>query len=381
MRLYEAMACGAVPLVEAGNQEVPMLFQPDRHYFSYEPDRLEARLDALLADPARIASVAGEARLAVAAHSKARQIRRLLDFAGSDSPLRVGMDRPEASDAVTAPEVRDPAAEKALVKMRVLGSDYTLAEALSELQSRGAALPGLTDETLPASLLTLLEDNPREALGAAEAMLERMLGGPGLPGSLRAFFRMRLHALRGRWPEALEASRLCLRALDDLETGGEAPDRYAHFYPPIGLGRGVTTDLAAAYREDLETGSHQGYLRLMRAQCLAWRARALLALDRPLQALECAEGIPGDRFASLDPYQLQYECCLRPGDGVRLRRVLRAWFALDTTVWDKMAEGLDRLGDGPAWIAFMEEILILSRHFLTPSQVETLRALLESRRT
>ncbi|HKP94378.1 MAG TPA: glycosyltransferase [Fibrobacteria bacterium] len=380
MRLYEAMACGAVPLVEAGNLEVPRLFQPDRHYFGYEPDRLEERLESLLADPERIEAAAAEASAAVASHTKAKQIRSLLDFAGRESALRPG---PGAGSA-TGPGA--PGAVKALVKMRVLGAAYTMGEALGELEARGAALPGLIAETLPASLLTLLESNPRETLAAAEAMLERMLLPGGLPEPIRTLFRTRLHALRAQWAETLEWSGLCLQALDALEAEADAgplPDLYAHFYPPIGLGKGIATDLNRAFREDLETGSRRGYLGLMRAHCRADRARALLALDRPAEALDCAGRIPRDRFVSLEPYLLLYQGLRRIGDTGRLRAVLRDWFAetpLDWTMWDKAVEGLGEAGADAELIAFLEEILILSRYFLTPDQVGKVRALLEGRR-
>src|SRR5690606_25983632 len=82
MRLYEAMACGAVPLVEASNQEAAILFQEGRHYFRYEPATLERTLDALLADPARVETVSTAAREAVGRYTKTEQIRSLLGFAG-----------------------------------------------------------------------------------------------------------------------------------------------------------------------------------------------------------------------------------------------------------------------------------------------------------
>jgi hypothetical protein len=374
MRLFEAMACGAVPLVESGNVEVPRLFQADRHYFRYEPDRLEETIGRLLADPDRIRAAAEEARIAVAGHTKVRQIRSLLDFAGRESPAP---PRPMPASAPLA-------SAKDLVKMRVLGAAYTMPEALAELQALDPALPGLLDETFPAALLTLLEENPGNTLVTAGAMTERMLDG-GVPREpLNSLFRIRLHALRGRWPEALECSDRCLRALGALEEAREGPpDRYAHFLPPIGLGKGLATDFNQAYREDLETGSHQGYLGLMRALCRAEQARAMLALDRPEAALRYAEAIPPDRYVSIDPRAWMAEALARLGDADRLRAVYRAWFLekpLDTAVWDKIAAGLDKLGHNAALIGFLEEILILSRYFLAPDQVERVRVYLESRR-
>ncbi|GEM_PF-1752892 len=402
MRLYEAMACGAVPLVEASNQEASILFQEGRHYFRYEPDRLEKLLESLLADPARIEAAGIEARAAVARHTKGDQIRALLDHAGREGGARPGAQR--NLDATFSGDGPDPAASaprKALIKLRVLGAAYTMPEALGELQARSAGLPGLDLETLPAALLTLMENHPGEALIAAHKVLEMMLNAGGRPEVLQALFRLRLSTQRGRWQEALDGSQRCLEALDNLErahAAGAVPvtgpgagsplprslrELYGHFYPPVDLGKGVNTDLNSAFRADLAGGSPQGYLDLMRAHCLAERARALLALDRPREALECAERIPVDRFASLEPHGLMAEACARTGDAARLRTVLQTWrreTPLNTEVWDKVAEGLDGIGDKAELIAFLEEILILSRFFLPPGQVEMVRARLEKER-
>jgi hypothetical protein len=377
MRLFEAMACGAVPLVESSNAEAPLLFEADRHFIRYEPDRLEETLERLLADPDRIRAIAAEARLAVADHTKARQIRSLLEFAGGEGRSRSGGGSPSAS----ATPLRSA---KALVKTRVLGSGYTMPEALAELQALDPALPGLLDETLPAALLSLLEENPGNALVTAGAMLERMLDGGAVREPLRTLFRMKLHALRGRWPETLECADRCLASLDALEIPpGSLPEGYAHFLPPIGLGKGLATDFNLAFKEDLEMGSQQGYLGLIRALCRADQARAFMALDRPDAALRCAQAVPADRYVSLDPLAWMAQALSRIGDADRLRAVYRAWFRekpLDTAAWDTIAEGLEKLGDNAALIAFLGEILILARYFLAPDQVERVRAFLESLR-
>ena len=412
MRLYEAMACGAVPLVEASNLEVPLLFQEGRHYFSYATDRLEETLEFLLADPARIEAASAQARAAVTGHTKADQLKALLDFAGREMPKAAALPKegitlrtPAVIDAgvkalatgtpavaamgkaegvLTAP-VRTPgvieAGAKALVKLRVLGAAYTLPEAISELQRRAAGLPGLDRETLPASLLTILESNPKDPLASAEAFLERMLDAGARAAPIGALFRMRLHALRGRWPEALEGSRRTLESLDTLNAEAlPMRDLYGHFYPPVELGKGFNTDLNRAYREDLDSGSRQGYLDLIRSQCLAGQARALLALERPREAAECAERIPRDRFVSLDVHGLLAEAYLRLGDSVRLRGMVDAWIAerpLDAGAWDKIADALRFIGDKPALIAFLEEILVLGTCFLPKAQADGIREVLE----
>jgi hypothetical protein len=49
---------------------------------------------------------------------------------------------------------------------------------------------------------------------------------------------------------------------------------------------------------------------------------------------------------------------------------------LDTAVWTRVAEGLDRLGDKTALVAFLEEILVLAHHFLPPAHAEMVREML-----
>jgi glycosyl transferase family 1 len=391
MRLFEAMACGAVPLVEASNREAAILFREGVHFFRYEPDGLEAKLESLLADPARIQAASVAARAAVAGHTKAAQIRSLLDAAvrehgagGRTAEGAKGSTAGSGRSGATAALAGPARSVKALVKLRVLGAAYTLPEALGELQGRSAALPGLDVETLPGMLLSLLEANPDGSLAAARNILERLLDAGGRPDGLRDFFRMRLAALDRNWEAVMEASKRCREA-------SSTEGIHRHFLTPVELGKGLNTDLNRAYRADLERepGSHpgyahaQGFLGLLRAHCLAQEARALLALGRPGEGLRIAEGIPRTDFVSVDPFELMAGACAALGDGTRLRTVLLAWYAerpLDTAVWSQVAEGLDRLGDKAGLIAFLEEILALSRHFLPPAHGEMVRGMLDKRR-
>ncbi|HLP40562.1 MAG TPA: glycosyltransferase, partial [Fibrobacteria bacterium] len=111
MRLFEAMACGAVPLVEESNQEAAILFQEGRHYFRYAPGRLEATVEALLARPERIAEAAEAARMEVARHTKARQLETLFATVGREAPSRSAGSTPPPS----------PVSRGTLAKIRVLG--------------------------------------------------------------------------------------------------------------------------------------------------------------------------------------------------------------------------------------------------------------------
>ncbi len=384
MRLFEAMACGAVPLVEATNQEAAILFQEGRHFFRYEAGRLETRLDELLADPARIAAVGAAAKAAVAGHTKASQMRALLETVGRESAARPG--------GAPSPPQTEPA--KALAKLRVLGANYTLAEAIDELQNRSAGMPGLDAETLPACVLTFLEGSSEGGTAGAEAFLERFISDGRQPAWMGAFLRMRLELCRRSWQATLDLARLCLESLAGMAAPAtESPaDRlerlrgvYGRFFPPIGLGKGFNTDINQAYRHDLTTPAPgwEGFIGLLQAHCRVAQARALLALGRPAEAYAAAAAIPAERFVSLDALSLRADALRRMVDTPRLREVLAEALRakpLDTGVWDQAAEALMGSGDKPALLALLEDLSVLARHFLPEAQAEKVRERLAQER-
>lgn len=446
MRLFEAMACGVAPLVEASNQEAAILFQEGKHYFRYHPDRLEARLEELLSDPVRLAEAGEAARAAVARHTKADQIRSLLEIAGREAPIparpapgggppghpggipgadpdgsRLGnshVTRGEAGPGEpgcappSAPGSGGPLSPEAALNsalLRMLGSSYTPSEALAEIQALSPSLPGLDALALPAVLLTLLE-SAAGPLPAVEAFLERFLDEGRQPAPIAAFFRMRLEAARGRWEAALSLAEACARALDGLRLpSGEAPEArlqrlrpwYARYYPPIHLGKGFNTDINRAYREDLgadggaaspsappgaaaapAVDKPSAFASLLQAHCRAVRARALLALARPAEALAAAEALP-EAFASVDARDIRARAAEAAGHPGRARREWEAAFAerpLDTEVWDRLAGTLMREGDRGALLAFLEDVLVLARAFLPEDQARRVRERLEQER-
>lgn len=398
MRLFEAMACGAVPLVEASNQETPILFQEGRHYFRYEPEGLERKLDELLADPDRIAAAASEARAAVAGHTKADQIRALLETAGRESAMRAGLAEAARSAGKPAPPAHAPAADqpstRALLLLRMLGSNYTLPEALAEIQARLPEAPGLDAETVPAALMTLLESDPGQPHPAAEGMLDRMSADVRQPPATAAFLRMRLALHRRAWETAIQQSRACIECLASLGSRpSETPEArmgrlrglYCRYYPPIHLGKGFNSDINRAFREDLADpeGGFRGLARLLTAHCLDAQARAMAGSGRSSEAAACAAAIPPDGYASLDPRAFLAEILPALGNIAGMRRAAEEGFRakpLDTDQWDRLVSGLMRCGDTPALIACLEDLLMLASRFLPADQAEQVRARLSRER-
>jgi hypothetical protein len=210
MRLFEAMACGAVPLVEDTNQETAILFQEGRHYFRYAPGRLEEKLDELLAEPGRIAAAAAEARREVGRHTKARQYQAALETVlreGAGRRTGGGLQGPGA-----APMEPPMASRKALAKIRVLGMAYSAREAILEIQSRKEC-PGLEVEALPGLLFAVMERDPPAAESARRA-LGHLLSSPSLPVELRLFLRLQAARQAEDPDQAARLARECVLGIE-----------------------------------------------------------------------------------------------------------------------------------------------------------------------
>jgi hypothetical protein len=278
-----------------------------------------------------------------------------------------------------------------MAKLRLLGSSYTLTQAVAEIQALGPVLPGFEAETLPATLLTLLE-SASGPLPAAEMLVARLLSDGRQPAPVAAFLRLRLEARNGRWEAVLAQAEECLRDLRAMRApADETPEArfarlrvfYGRYYPPIHLGKGFNTDINRAYRDDLAGAGWEGLARLLEAHCREAQARAHLALGRPREALSLCAAIPDGAFVSLDVRALKAQAAEAAGDLPRARGEWQGAFAehpLNTAVWDKLAEAWIRAGDRPAFLAFLEDILVLSRAFLPADQAERVRARLEQER-
>ncbi len=259
MRLYEAMACGAVPLVEAGNLEAPMLFQEGVHYFSYTPERLEETLDALLADPARIARAARAGSEAVANQTLPLQLARLLDE---------GLAGTRTAAAAPDPETL-ASARLSQVLMRLLGAGYTPEESLREARALSASLPSLGGAALIGILLELQSTDGGEALGPTlSRLLDALLNAASLPSLWKSYFSF-LQALGTAHAETREArenerkrARELLGACATWSASGWNPG-YRVLIPPLSLAGSFNLEFNRCYRDFLDTGRHDALLLWM----------------------------------------------------------------------------------------------------------------------
>lgn len=369
MRLYEAMACGAVPLVEEGNVEVPLLFREGVHYFGYAPGGLVERVESLLAQPERIAEVSRAAQAEVAGHTRASQIRALLDVACRDAGRAAPPDIPGTA---AEPPV---AARKALIKMRVMGAGYTIEEALTEVRSQAPGLPGLDVETFPALLLSVLEKDPDKPLEATRSIIRRYLDHPSMPLVLRHYLGMRLARSNRDWDglriQCAELERI-LDAFGAAVPAGACPAN-ACFHSPVQAAHALNGDLNRAFAQDASSGipaaseGRAAYADLLRAHCHEHRARAALAQGRLDEALEQALRVPRGRWPSADGHGILVEASLLKRDREKLLGYLYEWFAdrpMDSGIWNRGVSALLEIGDRRGLADFLAEVLILADHFL-----------------
>lgn len=401
MRLFEAMACGAVPLVEESNQETSILFQEGRHFFKYPEGGLEARLDALLAEPDRIRAVAEAARDEVARHTKARQLEALLDTVQRESSGRTpGAAPPPALSS-----------RMALAKVRVLGMGFTLKEALAEIQETAPLCPGLDREALPALLISILEREQGPVVPAARQALAHLLSGD-LPEFLRRYLALQAARLAGEWSAVPGLAEACRRALEAAAPGEVLPGGalYATLLPPVDLGKGLNSDLNRAFLSDLSDTAGPGSDRtagrgagpdaedgagraqaggagrdLLLRHCAFAGAEALLRQGLPSAAFSAAQGLASSPLAASIPlFPLLLSAAVEAGDAQAVREVGRAWFEvspLDVSTWDALAEAYGRIGDRAARMEILEEALLLSHYFQSAGKSDVIADMIRRERT
>jgi hypothetical protein len=262
MRLFEAMACGAVPLVEEGNVEVPLLFQENEHYFTYDPHHLEDRLDELFSDPDRIARVARSAQDAVSRQTLSLQLARL---------LKSGLGATRTTLTQLSPEEL-ASARVSQVMMRLLGVGYSLQESLVEARLLSPTVSGLERTALVGLLLNIDEADTRQKLsGALTHLIDAFLENKTFPSLWGAFFHWQ-RSLASEKKEAPQPGKSSLSATKNLihvcatwAASGWNPG-YRYFVSPVALAGKTNLSLNRCFQAFIETGRHDALLEWMENQ-------------------------------------------------------------------------------------------------------------------
>ena len=337
---------------------------------------LEAKLDELLADPERIAAAAAEARREVGRYTKAKQLEALLDavcrdgisgFAGTET--KRGTDVPAAS-------------RNALAKIRVLGMGYTAPEALREIQSRKEACPGLDLEATPGLLAALIEKETGPAAALARQALLHLIGADAWPPFLRLFFLLQDARRTEDWAAVERRARECLEALERADDSGLRPGGtlYSTLLHPVGLGRGMNSDVNRAFLEDL-AGKGPGGRGLLSRHCEFALAESALARGSAADALALARRLDASPGVSLPYHALKIEAGLEAGDSPAVQAACRDWFEdapLDTRAWEGILSAYDRTGMKAERRRFLEGIHAISLFLLDPDQSDRIAQMIRA---
>ncbi len=441
MRLYEAMATGAVPLIESTNQEVGIFFQEGKHYLKYDVDAFEKGLDTFINEPEKITSISFAAQEIVKDHTKSKQLQRILN---SVCEMPAGIKKLSLSNFGSRNENFNSKEEKfssieekfradfsesnkSLMKLRILGLGYTLSDALVEIQN-SAQNKQLHQETFLALLINLLEKNPNQNLSAAEKMVVELLQSKTVPDIVLDFYQMYFSRMNNDWENVLAAANKGLQDLnkiDIMETQSIHQSLYKsfyqYFYPPIFLGEGFNSDLNLAYQNDFFRNDNPGktlsynnqpyFTQLLRAHFVFAKAQALenlgsweLALDLlkdfPATSHALPSHLSNHSFASFNPYSQILKLLIKNSDIDQIKQTIQTWFAhspLNTEAWTEMYDALNRIREWTGDISpsqnlslsqnkshsqnlskkFLEEILILAEGFYSETQVNAIKAMLD----
>jgi Glycosyl transferases group 1 len=371
MRLYEAMACGAVPVIERGNVEAPLLFEEGRHYATYDPADPTVAIEALLGEPEKIMVMGREAQRAVQEHTQEKQLARMLhqalDLVGGPAGVSLGTGRGETQQL---------AAQQAAHTLRVLGTGYTLRESIEEMRSVTASDPIFRLRVFPGLLLSLLEKGGGQAnrSGVDEAPMllrwvEQLLADPDMPPFLAAWHRLALASAGGRAASVLAAADSLMAEATKAAAGSDpAPDIwYRHILAPADLAKPLNADLNALFRGRIENREDRGLAGFAMAFARWHKAQALLRLGRFGDALSEADLLPAGRYASLDVYALRAEIAWRQNASEELVSICRAWHEdnpLDVGVWESIVDKLIAAGQTGYLRSYLTTLIRLAEAYL-----------------
>lgn len=385
MRLYEAMACGAVPVIERGNVEAPLYYEEGKHYAVYDPANPAAAIEALFGEPERLIAMGQQAQRAVQEHTQEKQLARMLHQALESPASRYGMPL----SSTPSPAILPKRARQAAQTLRVLGTGYTLRESIEEIRAATAHEPEYRLLVFPGLLLSLLDKtHAQETRSAAEMptlllqWVEQILADPKMPPLIAAWHRLSLAAAGGRAESLLAAAEALRReALADDSTQ-IAPVTsmlpmpwHLHVLAPADLAKPLNADLNAIFsrdvnrqginHQDLERGA--GAFQKFALAMATWhKVQALISLQRYEEAKVEAEALPAGQYASLDVYALRADLAMRMHDKENLIAICRAWHAdnpLDARVWDAIMNKLISIGDRASLRAFLSDWMRLAQVF------------------
>ncbi|MBF0431758.1 MAG: glycosyltransferase family 1 protein [Fibrobacteria bacterium] len=372
MRTYESMACGAIPLIEADNCEVPLYFEPDKHYIPYTLDNLESVIQSILLDPEKLIHMQKQALSAVSKQTKSLQITSMLKKVIGDTGqfLSPSVDTYSSSHPPSRPQIY-----KTLVKNNFLTDGYSHTELVTTLSPKWTDLPELEGEMMPGLILHKLFECAKS--GQPTASFENVLNlryfnkhFSYLPQVLRHYFQSQLFMVKKDYQSCLHHTTRCIDLLRILmHDKNMCPLRqnlYKFLIPPLDLSADVTVDLNMSYVNDRQSQDYKTICQLLIDNCLSREVASHLCLHQPKNALRSAiqmsnnEWLSASKTLAMAIVLPELRTGLSAQDSRDASEALIALYNTDPlgcSNWDIIINGFFKIGDMDNWMGYIERFV------------------------
>ncbi|MFC1585904.1 glycosyltransferase [Fibrobacterota bacterium] len=352
-RCFEAMACGAIPLIEAGNREMPMLFEAGRHYLEYGLHTLEQTVSGILANPDRLFTMQRDALEAVASHTGARQMDALLTFVCQQQGQNMTTGPGTGKAGFGTASRLEPRNLKSVVKTNMLGGAFLSDNLAQVLSPRCEAMPGLEREMMPGIVISKIEENIGQGLPVESLrnhLENRFLADSGMPDVLNHYFQFLLHESTADHEKSTGHAEACLNALRELmKEDGDVNTRrsiYEYLIPPLSYHRAFANDVSVAIINDRNSGKYLMICELLKDNCLKRLAETCLQKGDTQKARIAAEDMSGHNFLSSPAVLVRAKVSTALGERKSLVAAMGALFnfcPVNYNYWPVILDGLVKI--------------------------------------
>ncbi|MBF0433059.1 MAG: glycosyltransferase [Fibrobacteria bacterium] len=374
MRSFEAMSCGAIPLVEKGNREMPILFREGLHYVEYTPDSLEKVINNILSCPSTLKNMRENALQEISGHSFAAQIKSLLAIVLNRNEYVGNSNKQNPMKELEVSVIT----HGAILKNNMYGWGYKDNNLVDVLTPYFTQTPELEGEILPAVLLQQIKENfdKGDRLSKLpEIFTRRFIKGEILPGCLRNLFASLYCFWVQDWENCIHYSNHGVEEFERLNSNSEAvfirKSLYGYLFPPLRLGDRFTVDLNNSFVVDRQSGEYMEICQLLEDICYAKMCRSYLALQRPERAVGMLEKISNATFLSPERDLLEVLTFASLKDGTKTELALNVLFKKEpfrSGLWPDMLWACKQINNKALHQRYLDVFINIARNYLAHDQ-------------
>lgn len=359
-RTFEAMACGAIPLIEAGNLEVPLLFKKNLHYFEYSKDNLEKCVLSALSSTIKMDFMRENTLAEIGKHTFANQITEMFDKAFELSK------QPDGQKAITNRKEKSLPPKQnfsGLIKNNLLSGGYDSEGITKSLNARWQNNPSLENEILPGVLLHRLQEaiDSKSEYGQLKSTLDGILVKESINSLMKCYFLTNLFYRIEDWDKCIVSGKQFLiefKSIDWLsDPKNIGSDIYKFLFPMCDLGSRMTTDINLSFLEDQSNGDSKLIGELLNDNIHFQMARSLFQMGDFSSAQNIAGQMSDRNFLSASPLEIFARIYPALGDKKQCFENGQSLFARDPLNhqnWTLILEGTFQVKDYNAWLKWLE---------------------------